>query len=311
MTIEPSWLIIFFTCLVISSFTIREKLQCLKLPQIVLMQFPQFFQNKNNYLLAFHVFSDEPCQSKGKIRVRKPWTHKRNIHKYKVQHGLERTTKAGNIIPAKKFEIQMDCVCSKECAQRIDGLQQQRLFDNFYEMSASQKILYLRGCVQRNYCKQRISDEMPIMPLKLKKYTNNYILLDENNISQHVCRKFFLTCLQVGSSTVQNALRSQTQNPTAIEKRGRHTPKLKTPTEDRNFAKEFIEAIPAYESTGGRSQSSKKYLSPELNRNKIYNEYLECCARQQRTPVSKYIFCDVFNKDCNLAFKKPEPKHTK
>uniref|UniRef100_A0A1B0CZC1 Uncharacterized protein n=1 Tax=Phlebotomus papatasi TaxID=29031 RepID=A0A1B0CZC1_PHLPP len=37
----------------------------------------------------------------------------------------------------------------------------------------------------------------------------------------------------------------ETNNPTAVEKRGRHPPKLKTPAEDRNFAREFIEAIPA------------------------------------------------------------------
>ncbi|XP_055713592.1 uncharacterized protein LOC129807986 isoform X2 [Phlebotomus papatasi] len=255
--------------------------------------------------------NDVPCQQKGKIRVSRPWTHKSNVYKHKVQHGLERTTKSGNIIPAKKFEIQMDCVCKKKCAERIDGLQQQKLFDNFYEMSASQKTLYLRGCVQRGACKQRICDKMPIIPLKLKKYTNTYLFLDENNISQHVCRKFFLTCLQLGPSSVRNALMSETNNPTAVEKRGRHPPKLKTPTEDRNFAREFIEAIPACKTRGRKSQNSKKYLSSKLNRTKIYNEYVEYCAKQQRTPVSKYVFSDVFNKDCNLAFEKPQSKDTK
>uniref|UniRef100_A0A1B0DBG1 Uncharacterized protein n=1 Tax=Phlebotomus papatasi TaxID=29031 RepID=A0A1B0DBG1_PHLPP len=244
-------------------------------------------------------------QRKGKVRIRQPWLHKKNVYKHKVEHGLERTTMRGNIIKAKKFEAQVNCICNKDCAKRIDILHQQQLFESFYQMSTSQKTLYIRGCVQQNSVKKRISDEMPIMSQKLKKTMNVYSLKDENDISQKICMTFFLKCLQVASSTVYCALASQLKNPTAVEKRGKHTPKNKTPVEDRNFVIHFIQKIPAYESHYGRARSSKKYLSSDLSLTKIYREYLRQCDEKQRKKVSKTVFSDIFNKEFNLSFKKP------
>lgn len=67
--------------------------------------------------------------------------------------------------------------------------------------------------------------------------------------------------------------------------------------------KQFIAKFPKYESHYGRAESSKMFLSPNLNLNKIFKEYKIVCEFQNRTAVSESTFRTVFNYEFNLSFK--------
>lgn len=65
----------------------------------------------------------------------------------------------------------------------------------------------------------------------------------------------------------------------------------------------FIRSLPNYESHYTRNSSStpKKYLAPNLNMKKLYEDY----TQQFENPISMYMFRDTFYRKFNLRFKPP------
>lgn len=150
---------------------------------------------------------------------------------------------------------------------------------------------------------------LPILMQKNRDISCEYSFVDSNGVAQTVSRKFFITCLQVTPSRIYSALKTINTNPACKEQRGTHPSVKKTPTDDFEAVKRYIESIPAYESHYGRSNSQKKYLSSNLNIITLYRkyEYVERMQFQQRKYVSEHMFRQIFNTEFNLAFKR---RHT-
>ncbi|GAB0098363.1 hypothetical protein DMENIID0001_140850 [Sergentomyia squamirostris] len=281
------------------------------------------------YIYDFHGSSDEqsytgnsqdaipPEEERSNKRKRKrkicPEKHKKTIHKKKVEKGLEHfasTTRPGEstprLIPAKMFNGQVNCICRNGCAEKVDVVDQEKIFKSFYEMDSQNKTMFLRGCVKREKVLKKRSKDNPINIRCNKQFSLEYFLQteSENGIPQKVCRRFFLQCLQITAPRVYFAVNTMHTNPTGKDNRGRASPANKTPTSARDFVKQFISSVPQYVSHYGRSQSNRKYLPPDMNLRKLYSEYKRRCDEEERNAVSDSIFRDVFYKDFNLAFKR-------
>lgn len=116
-----------------------------------------------------------------------------------------------------------------------------------------------------------------------------------------------MKCLQISNHRVIDAIKSEEKNPSASEKRGRSAPANKTKEIEKDGVRQFIDSIPKYESHYGRSDSKKKYLHHSLNLSKLYSEYKESHEMRNQTFVSFHIFCEIFNTEYNLSFKR---RHT-
>lgn len=132
--------------------------------------------------------------------------HKSYIRKQTVERGEERQAKT-KIIPAKKFNGQSNCNCSKgkkpkpSCANRIGVERQKQIYDAFYhDMLWMQKTLFLRGSVERIPVTSKKSSSFPLIALKNREYNHIYSLTDENGVKQIVCRDFFF---EVPSSDIE------------------------------------------------------------------------------------------------------------
>ncbi|GAB0098361.1 hypothetical protein DMENIID0001_140830 [Sergentomyia squamirostris] len=236
-------------------------------------------------------------------RPRQPWLHKRNILKQKVEQGLERVAPSGKIIKAKKFEVQLKC-CRNKCFDKIDPLMQERIFKEFYSMTATRKTLFLRESTKNHFILKHMDDNnMPIIPLKKVKKAYKYMLKNENGIEQKVCKNFFLTCLQISAGRIYYANETAIKNPNAVELRGKKSSVNKTPEHARNFAKDFIASIPAFESNHSREKSKKKYLKLGVTTGELYRQYAKLCQESNTTSVSKKIFADIFSSDYSFSFK--------
>lgn len=220
---------------------------------------------------------------------------------------MEHISKSGRVIPPKTFSQQLVCPCKKKCAEKIDIVCQKEIFDTFYNSyNWTNKTLFLRSCITRHAPSVRKHAMCPIIPLKKRDYTFNYSLVGSDGKTHQVCQSFFKKCLQLTNFRIHTAASSIPKNPGAIERRGRGAPANKTRPEDKEFLKIFINCFPRYKSHYTRKQNSKEYLPPNLNIKKLYEEYKTVCDFRNRVTVSEYIFRDVFNKDFNLAFKRPK-----
>lgn len=233
--------------------------------------------------------------------------HKRYIAKQSVEQGKAHITKSGKEIFEKIFKPQFTCKCSKNCPQKIDVNRQKEIFDSYYnEYDWSQKTLFIRSNVIGREVKYRKSDLFPIIPKKIKNFTFEYRLIDSNNISQRVCREFYLNCIQITATRVSNAMRTKLTNPTAIDNRGKGESANKTSANDKLGVRKFIETIPGYETHFNRKQSQKIKSKSNLTVIELYREYKSLMESRHQNSVSEHIFRYILKND------EPEPaKSTK
>lgn len=244
-------------------------------------------------------------------RIRKSEKHKSYIAKQNVERGMAHEGKKNqfqqNYSRLNWFANAMKKKQKLGCAKKINVQRQQELFEAYYkEMNWSQKTLFIRGNVKRQPVKTKKSSQYPIKALKNRNFIHRYSLIDHEGIEQIVCRDFFLTCLDVTSNRVQNALKSFCENPSAKDKRGNGPSGNKTKENELNDVRSFINSIPKYESHYGRSKSQRKYLLHNLNMKKLYDEY-KSTRRGNEKAVSEYVFRQTFNTEFNLSFKR---RHT-
>lgn len=227
-----------------------------------------------------------------------------------MERGEEHQAKKKKI-PAKVFVGQDTCKCknrNSNCSSVIHANRQKEIFDAYYKkMQWSQKTMFIRGSVKRQPVKTKRSALYPIIRMKPKEYNHIYSLTDENGVKHEVYRDFYLKCLQITSTRIFNALKSETKNPSAAENRGKCPPSNKTKDVDKVAVRQFIDCIPKYESHYGRSSTEKKYLHHHLNMSKLYNEYKDNQQMKNQSHVSQYIFREIFNTEYNLSFKR---RHT-
>lgn len=146
----------------------------------------------------------------------------------------------------------------------------------------------------------------PIIPLKNRECTYKYSFIDDSGETHQVCHAFFTKCLQVTNARVHLAAKSLFKNPSAMERRGIGVPANKTKPEIKAHVKKFINSFPRYQSHYTRKHNSKEYLPPNLNIMKMYEEYKNVCEFRGLPKVSEFVYRDIFNKEFNLAFKRPK-----
>lgn len=234
---------------------------------------------------------------KSRKRTRNPKNHKVSQQKSKFQRGQERKTKSGKIMPAKVFCVQIECNCTKRCAQKIGQSRQKAIFDTYYSLENRQnKVLYLRSMVKIRPMKENLN------PVTAKKRnTFDYFLSDDSSHQEKVCFSFFSKCLQVSDKVIYGAIKTSISNQSAAELRGRF-PTKKTSESDEHFVQRFIKKLKAHRSHYGLSQSKRKYLHPNLNITRLYREYSIVCKFKKRKILSLGKFREVFNTKFNLAF---------
>lgn len=238
---------------------------------------------------------------KSRKRRRNVSLHKKNIAKENVERGRYHVTKRGREVAEKVFKPQTVCNCKQQCSAKINEVQQNLIFMNYYKICEwSQKTMFIRAHVTMTNVKTKKSQLYPIFAAKNRNINCEYSLDDGDGISQRVCRNFFINCvLQVSSARIHSAMKTKRKNPSATERRGTQPSANKTKEDQELAVKQFIESIPAYESHYGRSSSEKKYLQSNLNIISLYREYVTVMDSNQRPTVSENIFRTIFNTQFN------------
>lgn len=193
--------------------------------------------------------------------------------------------------PCSNTKCQHQCKAWSESSRKA-------VFEHYWNLGDSMR--------QRDYIVAHVS-EIKLTKPKGKRRTTLKYRLDRDGESHLVCKQFFLATLNIGERTVYYALGHQTsQRTAAMDRRGSHVPKNKTPSDDLKFADDHIRSLPAVPSHYCRKSSSKLYLDNNLqNLAKVYRLYKAKCAQHQRVPVSQTTYRRLFHR-YNIGFHHPK-----
>lgn len=260
------------------------------------------------YINFFFITGSSDQNTFPPVRKRQRRVHlwKKNAAKEKVERGEMRKTKT-KVIPAKKFKAQTLCACKTPCSEKIDLVRQEELYNAYYgRANHAQKVLIIRSCATIQPTKpKKQAMFLPLpKPKRKREITIQHHLTDDSGQQHQVCRSFILNLYQIPPATFRRYVKSVTDNPSAMERRGIAPCKKKTSDDDLNFIRTFINLVPQYESHYGRSSSQKKYLKPGLTIRKLYEEYVQLCAKENRQSVKDPIFRRIFDTEFNLSFKR-------
>lgn len=155
--------------------------------------------------------------------------------------------------------------------------------------------------------------------VKKRDYYSSYFLNVEGGEPQRVCSGFLVGLLQISRIKIFRAVSSTTENPDAIDGRGKNR-RRNIDLADMAFLMEFLQSPAQYESKIKPNLSTIKYFHPNLTIQKVYQLYVNACGFKQRVAFSKTFFVNVLNKrfghlkqlkkskDCRLCKKFNELK---
>lgn len=128
-----------------------------------------------------------------------------------------------------------------------------------------------------------------------------------------VCKTFFLNTLGISESVVRNVLKKDDTGGFAFQDmRGRHVPPIKLPDEVLNKVRSHINLFPCSESHYILEKNSKKYLRPELTKQKMFKLYLAKCE-DERVPkthiVKLWSYKTTLQTEFNLGLNLPSLTH--
>lgn len=129
----------------------------------------------------------------------------------------------------KFFQLQINCQCKRKCADQIDVLKQQEIFEELNKKNDwPNQTRFLRSLISQKPQKEKLD---PIIGEKKKENSYAYHFIDEKGSLTRVCLSFFTKVLQISRSKVFRAVDTIKKNPDAIEKRGKaKIPKKTLPT---------------------------------------------------------------------------------
>lgn len=194
--------------------------------------------------------------------------------------------------------IDVPCGCALHC---FENAQRKKLFDGYWASgNFNVQSAYLCGCVKALDVKRHYTGSQP----SRRSHTRVYYV-SNGTVSTRVCKVAFLRIHSISNGRLDRALRAQQKNSGSPcnDLRGSHPPANKTSEADSELVREHILSFPQYQSHYSRTDNpNRKYLSPDLTISKMYYLYKEWCTEKETTPVSKWMYRQLFNTSFNLSF---------
>ncbi|XP_072397435.1 uncharacterized protein [Diabrotica undecimpunctata] len=247
-------------------------------------------------------------QIKKKRRHKKPETWKVTKRVEATLGGKEHINKSGKIVKAKAMKPPCP-PCRLKCSEKIAEAVRQQIFENYWCNTKNWELKrqFVRSHITPKSVIRRRPKNHSKRPREVSISYNFDIKLDGGVKKIDVCKKFFLNTLNISETVVRNVLKNDNMGGfVAQDHRGRHEPINKTPEAVLDRVREHIKSFPCYESHYSRSKTAKKYLGPELSREKMYKLYTLKCEEDHipnNEIVKLWLYKKIFNNDFNLAFK--------
>lgn len=232
-------------------------------------------------------------------RKRDPGSWKKNIRKAKRSSGKAYTSATGRTVDAKQVQPHTCSKCKFKCGQNFTEEQRQSIFTCYYGLGNYER--------QRQFICEMVERKEPSRKGKCKKKVSQKFHLVNEEKKVRVCRDFFLKTLDIGRKTVDYSLQRKTHGTYGRkDMRGTSSSANKLDQSLVDSVKRHIESFPKMESHYARKQSTKEYLSLELNIKKMWQLYKTECEKKDIPYVTLSMYRTIFCECYNLSFYKPK-----
>lgn len=216
----------------------------------------------------YFIFDYFQCQSQR-------W--KENDRKTKRQHGLEYTSKTGKTVEARAPKDYKACSCRYKCSDEFSPEEQVKINAEYWGLGDyAKQQLFIRTCIEIQKCKRTLTKAS-----RRRDQTFVYKLRD-----RQVCKQFFKSTLNISDGFITTWAKKQAKQ-CVTDNRGLHGKQRKVDEATTALIKGHIESFPAIESHYTRAKSQRKYLSANLNIQKMFELFIEKYPQEKAT-ISNY-----------------------
>lgn len=200
------------------------------------------------------------------------------------------------------YVVQVSCKCSFDC-RKISHQRRCDLFKQFYAQNGKIQGTYLMGLIHLSKIKRRRHGTYEEPQQSKRQLTINYTLPNDDSEFVRVCKKTFAETFAVTNKRLDILIGKKKLGETCyVDKRTNHKKSRYSP-QDKNLVKAHINSIPRDESHYSRAKSSKQYLSPDLNINRLYKAFKQ---RHPDSIVTYKFYRSVFISEFpGLSFHRP------
>lgn len=225
---------------------------------------------------------------------------KRNLIKAKRNRGEQYVNYKGKTVAAKIFAPVL-CNCRRKCSEIVTPEIQNIIHAQFYALDWNGQTAWICTTIKLS---------APKRPKKRRNHLPSHKQLSRNFFlnNNQVCKSFFLKVLQISNKRLDYALNKKRDPDTCMplpDKRGKGPSGNKIKVEVVDFIKNHLESFPRYKSHYGERTSSRQYLAPGLNLQKLYTLYIEKCQEHGKNPAKRSFYESVF-RTYNLHFYIPK-----
>lgn len=237
-------------------------------------------------------------------RERKPSKWKRNVKKLKKNSGESYTTASGRTVPSKCVKSPCKDNCFLKCNSSFTNEDRTQIHTGFWGLADVTR--------QRDFIVQSTSKIEPkyryIKQGTTRERSNNlaYSFMKAGK-KVRVCRKFFMSTLDIGDTVLRNAQKKiSCEGFIEGEKRGKHGKQRKLEESIKNSVRQHIESIKRIESHYLRAQTTREFVDGSLNLATLYRMYQKKCEFENVPVAKKCIYEQIFNTEYNIGFFVPK-----
>lgn len=205
------------------------------------------------------------------------------------EEGQPYTTNKGKNIPGKRAPpVVATCSCKYSC-KNLTNDQKQLLFMDFFKVNEQNQGTYLLNHMQLVPVGRRRHGNYDDPVESRRSFGFTYSVPDGSGKNVQVCSKTFRQIFGVTPRKLQTLQSKKKQGCLVYTDTRGHNPhshkhKIKFTENDRNLVRHHINSFPRYESHYSRNRTTKEFLSPDLNKNRLFLSF------KAQYPTSKVTY---------------------
>ena len=224
------------------------------------------------------------------------------------QQGKPYQTVSGKNVPGKKPPSKNAvCKCTYKCKD-LSAEHKEMLFLDLHKLDEKQQGTYLLNRIHMQNISRRRHGHYNEPSESRRQCTFSYVVPDGSGKNVHVCAQTFKNIFGLTPKKLQ-VLQSKKKegcfvyedmrglNPNSNEHKRKFT------DNDRNLVRAHVNSFPRHESHYGRHRSSREYLTPDLNKHRLFQTFKE---KYPDSAITYRYYSRVFDKDFpKLKFQRP------
>lgn len=233
-------------------------------------------------------------------RLTKKW--KKNVMRKNKNSGLQYENSKKQVIDAKSMRGPCSTNCRIKCTSKITEEQRKCIFEDFWKLTDLSK--------QRDFVSIHIDEINPKHRYAIagsSRSLNYGFFFNINSTRVKVCKTFFLNTLSISDRLIRTVKEKMKNGFLEEDIRGKHKKQKSLDSNIKESIKKHIELFPTIESHYLRKQTTRTYISGNLNVAKMYRMYVEYCKEQGMQKWSNLaMYQHIFNFNYNIGFFIPK-----